>query len=67
MNLITFHRALIVTAIAFCFGFAVWELMTWWIGNAPNALMVGGTFVALGLLLTYYLIRLRSFLGVDTN
>ena len=67
MSLITFHRLLIVTAIVFCFGFAVWELMTWWVGRAPDALVLGLIFVALGGLLTYYLARLRRFLGHDPD
>ena len=65
MSLISFHRFLIATAIAFCFGFAVWELMTWWVGGAAGALVLGITFVVLGGLLSYYLVRLRRFLGDD--
>jgi hypothetical protein len=65
MSLIAFHRFLIVTGIVFCFGFAIWELMTWWVGRAPGALILGLTFVALGVLLAFYLARLRRFLGVE--
>ena len=65
MSLIGFHRFLIATAIVFCFGFGVWELMTWWVGRASGALVLGITFLALGGLLTYYLARLRRFLGGD--
>ena len=65
MSLISFHRFLIATAILFCFGYAAWELMTWWVGGEPGSLTVGGTFIALGGVLTYYLARLRRFLGVD--
>jgi hypothetical protein len=65
MSLIAFHRFLIATGIVFCFGFAIWELMTWWVGRAPGALILGLTFVALGVLLAFYLARLRRFLGVD--
>ena len=67
MSLISFHRFLIATAIVFCFGFAIWELMTWWVGGELGALTLGGTFVALGGVLTFYLVRLRRFLGVDTG
>jgi hypothetical protein len=63
MSLIAFHRFLIATGIVFCFGFAAWELMTWWVGRTPGTLVLGLTFVALGALLTYYLTRLRRFLG----
>ena len=65
MSLIAFHRFLIATAIVFCFGFAAWELMTWWVGRTPGALALGLTFVVLGAGLTYYLARLRRFLGGD--
>lgn len=67
MSLISFHRFLIGTAILFCFGFAIWELMTWWVGGNPGALALGATFVMLGIGLTVYLVRLRRFLGVDVD
>lgn len=67
MSLISFHRFLIATAIAFCFGFAAWELMTWWVGRVAGALVLGVTFVVLGGLLSYYLVRLRRFLGDDSG
>ncbi|HCR04340.1 MAG TPA: hypothetical protein DIU18_04065 [Gemmatimonadetes bacterium] len=67
MSLISFHRFLIATAIVFCFGFAIWELMTWWASGELGALMLGGTFIALGGVLTFYLVRLRRFLGADTD
>jgi hypothetical protein len=65
MSLIAFHRFLIATGIVFCFGFAIWELMTWWVGRTPGALVLGLTFAALGVLLAFYLARLRRFLGHD--
>ena len=65
MSLIGFHRFLIATAIVFCFGFAVWELMTWWIRRSTGVLVLGVTFLILGGLLCYYLARLRHFLGED--
>ena len=67
MSLISFHRFLIATAIFFCFGFAIWELMLWWVGGESGALVLGGTFIVLGGVLTYYLVRLRRFLGVDVG
>jgi hypothetical protein len=67
MSLISFHRFLIATAILFCFGYAVWELMTWWGGGKPGGLTLGGTFIALGGVLTYYLVRLRRFLGAEVD
>ena len=67
MSLINFHRFLIGSAIVFCFGFAAWELMTWWVGRAPDALVMGGVFVLLGSGLIFYLSRLRGFLGMDSD
>ena len=67
MSLIAFHRFLIATAIVFCFGYAVWELMTWWVGRSTGALILGVTFVVLGVGLTFYLARLRRFLGMDAD
>ena len=61
MSLIDFHRLLIGTAIVFCFGFAVWELLTWWVARQPGALILGGVFIALGGFLTFYLGKLRRF------
>ena len=67
MSLIAVHRFLIGTGIVFCFGFAIWELMTWWVGRTPGALVLGITFVALGVLLSFYLARLRRFLGIESE
>jgi hypothetical protein len=65
MSLISFHRFLIGAAILFCFGFAAWELMTWWVGRTSGALALGLVFIALGGGLVFYLSRLRRFLGGD--
>ena len=65
MSLIAFHRFLIATGIAFCFGFAIWELMTWWVGRTQGALVLGVVFLALGAGLAFYLSRLRRFLGLE--
>ena len=65
MSLITFHRFLIATAIVFCFGFAGWELVLWWVTRAWPSLVLGGTFVALGALLAFYLAKLNRFLGYE--
>ena len=63
MSLIAFHRFLILAAIAFCLGFAAWELRAYIMLEAGAAtLLLAGVFVALGLGLTVYLVRLRSFL-----
>ena len=64
MSLIRFHRVLIATGIVFCFSFAGWELIRWWVGGA-GSVVLGGTFVALGVLLVFYLAKLRRFLGYE--
>jgi hypothetical protein len=63
MSLIGFHRFLIATGILFCFGFAGWELLLWWVTRDGGSLLLGLVFVVLGLLLSYYLSRLGRFLG----
>ena len=65
MNLLPFHRVLIVTAIAFCLGFALWLLV-----HEPPSLfdtVLAVAFVIAGAALTYYLFRLRHFLGLDKD
>ena len=65
MSLLPFHRLLIVTAIAFCLGFALWLL----VHDQPDTLEVvlAVAFVAAGGGLAYYLLRLRHFLGLDKD
>lgn len=65
MSLIGFHRFLIATGILFCFGFAGWELLLWWVTREWGSFILGLTFVALGVALSYYLSRLGRFLGYD--
>jgi hypothetical protein len=65
VSLISFHRFLIATGIAFCFGFAIWELMTWWVGRTQGTLALGMSFVVLGAVLCVYLARLRRILGIE--
>ncbi len=67
MSLIAFHRLLIATGILFCFGFAAWELVYWWVVGGWQSLLLGLTFVAFGLLLSYYLSRLERFLGLEED
>ena len=63
MSLIGFHRFLIGTGILFCFGFAGWELVLWSVTRGGGSLAMGVVFVVLGVLLSFYLSRLRSFVG----
>ena len=63
MSLIGFHRVLIASAILFCFGYAAWELMHFWVAGAGGSLTLGLVFVVLGVLLSVYLARLRRYVG----
>lgn len=67
MSLLSFHRFLILTAIAFCLGYAAWELRAYFRFDAgASAVLVAGVFVVLGFALTVYLVRLRSILGLKS-
>lgn len=63
MSLISFHRLLIASAILFCFGYAVWELVHFWVVGEGGSLVLGLVFVVLGVLLSIYLTRLRRYVG----
>jgi hypothetical protein len=63
MSLITFHRVLIGAAIVFCFGFAAWEIVLWWVTRDANSLVIGVVFIVLGAVSSVYLARLKSFVG----
>ena len=65
MSLISFHRFLIVTAIVFCFGFALWEFIAPASGRGIGAVLLGSVFTLLGLGLVVYLRRLARFLGYE--
>jgi hypothetical protein len=65
VSLISFHRFLIATGILFCFGFAGWELLLWWVTREWGSFFLGLTFVVLGVALCFYLSRLGRFLGYE--
>lgn len=65
MSLIAFHRFLIAVGILFCFGFAGWELVLWWVTRAWGSFVLAAVFVTFGALLSYYLSRLSRFLGYE--
>lgn len=67
MSLISFHRLLISAGIAFCIGFAIWEVRAFGRSGSVVALVLGATFVLLGLALVIYLRRLNRILGYDRN
>lgn len=63
LSLIAFHRFLIASAILFCFGYAAWELVHFWVAGGSGSLVLGLVFVILGVLLSVYLARLRRYVG----
>ena len=66
MSLISFHRVLILVAIAFCLGYAGWELRAYRAAEAGvGALVTAGVFTLLAVALGVYLARLRSILRVQ--
>lgn len=65
MSLISFHRVLILVAIAFCLGYASWELRAYRTAEAGvGSLATAGVFALLATVLAVYLARLRSILRV---
>ncbi|HZD03707.1 MAG TPA: hypothetical protein VE173_02280 [Longimicrobiales bacterium] len=65
MSLIGFHRVLIGSAIIFCFGYAAWEIVRFWVVRGMGSLVIGVVFLGLGVLLSVYLKRLARFLGQE--
>jgi hypothetical protein len=65
VSLVSFHRSLILVAIAFCFMYAGWELRVWLTDGRDGAGILAGIFALLGGLLTVYLIRLSAILKLD--
>jgi hypothetical protein len=65
MSIVSFHRALIVVAILFCFGYGVWELTGYAQTDRGGSLGLGVVFVVLGGGLVFYLLRLSRFLGYE--
>lgn len=65
MSLVGFHRFLILTGIAFCFGFAAWEIRAYSLDPGSGSLVLGAVFGLLGIALTVYLARLRSILRLE--
>ena len=63
MNLISFHRFLITTAIFFCGGYAFWEFAQFNRSGAIGSLAQGILFSAFAVGLTVYFNRMASFLG----
>lgn len=65
MSLINFHRILIAVAILFCAGYGAYELPAFAKGEGEGSLVISGVFFVFAAGLSYYLWRLKYFLGVE--
>ena len=65
MSLISFHRVLILTGIAFCLGFSAWQLFAPTAGTGAARVLLAALFFGLAVGLTVYLVRLRSILRLE--
>ena len=65
MSLISFHRVLIAAAILFCAGYGAYELLAFTRGGGNGSLVMSGVFFVLAAGLSYYLWRLKRFLGLE--
>jgi hypothetical protein len=64
MSLIGFHRVLIGTAIVFCVGFGLRELVVWWNDRATLDLVLAFGFLVAAGVLASYLRRLTGILNL---
>jgi hypothetical protein len=67
MTLIGFHRFLIAAGVAFCLGFAAWQIRAFLLARAPGALLLAALFALLAVALAIYLARLDRFLGTSRS
>jgi hypothetical protein len=67
MSLIAFHRFLISAGIAFCFGFAAWEVRGMVRDDGSSSVVLAIVFAVLGLGLILYLRRLNRILGYERD
>ncbi len=65
MRLITLHRILIATMIAFCGYFAWFQARRWRDDGSTVALLLAIACALVGVALTWYLTNLRRFVRVD--
>ncbi len=63
MNLISFHRFLITTAIFFCGGYSLWEFVRYSRSGSVSEAVQGAIFAILALLLIVYFNRMAAVLG----
>ena len=64
MSLLPFHRVLIASAIVFCAGFSLWELMRYSSGGGTTELVTGLVFAVLAGALIVYFWHMRRILGL---
>lgn len=67
MSIVSFHRILIGTAIAFCVLFSLYEGARFLADGHPVDAVLGVAFASAALALGFYLARLRRFLGEEPS
>ncbi len=67
MSLISFHRFLIATAIAFCLGFSLYEARAFRAEGGAGVLVFSLVFGVLAVGLAFYLSRLNRILGYERD
>ena len=65
MSLVSFHRILIAVAILFCAGYGAYEFLAFTRGGGNGPLALSGVFFVFAAALSYYLWRLKRFLGIE--
>lgn len=60
MDLIGFHRVLIICAIVLFFGYGAWEIVGSRASGELVHFVIGAGSLLAGIALTYYLLRLRD-------
>ena len=67
MRLITLHRILVATSIAFCAFFTWRQIQDWRASGAARPLLIAIAFALVTAALTWYLTNLRRFVDLDAR
>jgi len=67
LSLILFHRFLIVCAILFCAGFALWEINAYTNDQATSRILIAVVFLVFAGALGWYLKHLRRMLNLPED
>lgn len=67
MSLISFHRLLIATAIVFCGGYAIWEVLRFLSDGGVGSLLLAVAFGLAATGLAYYLRHLGRILRLGNE